>query len=173
MKVVAKVKPIKANISPYGQWHFANDYLYTADLYRKNPPHKGYSPVPYESYCIALELGLKAFLRAREMPVTEIEKVGHNFTKLLATAKDLDLEKYALLTEPQKKLIIQAGELFRGGKKIQRNNGHKNLSYSYVDIAHIAFNLGAKGALPLPDLGELHSVTEYLIQNLREICLKS
>ena len=172
----AKVEPIKIFLTPLQQWHFANDYLYTADLFRQNLPHPGYSPVPYELYCFAIELSLKAFLLAKGADRKIVKDHRHNFEKLLSHADRLSLSDYINLEIKEKSIILQAGELYRAGTKaraIYHSNGSekRRVNYSYASIEHFTYNMGNPSYLNLPVLEELSLITKSLVTNIKKPCL--
>jgi hypothetical protein len=64
--IVIKVEPLKIKITPYGFYKYATDYFFATDKWTTAVKDAGYSPVPYFLYCRTIELGLKAFLLAKD-----------------------------------------------------------------------------------------------------------
>ena len=66
-------------------------------------------------YCRAIELVLKAFLRAKGVPTQDlIKKIGHDLKKALNKAEKLGLDEYAKLTTDQRDAIDFVNPYYRG-----------------------------------------------------------
>lgn len=79
--------------TPLGFYNFAASYRAAADKLRvcKLRATHPYSPIMF-LYYHAIELYLKAFLRAEGFKVGDLEKIGHKFDKLQETCADKGLK---------------------------------------------------------------------------------
>lgn len=82
-----------ARTSAIGLFNYAHSYAASAVALEKAPPndttHPG-APVDFLAFH-AIELYLKAFLRAKGLTVAEVKKIGHGLTKLRDRARELGL----------------------------------------------------------------------------------
>lgn len=82
-----------ARTSAIGLFNYAHSYAASAVALAKTPPNDTTHPeAPVDFLAFhAIELYLKAFLRAKGLTVAEVKKIGHGLTKLRDRARDLGL----------------------------------------------------------------------------------
>jgi len=86
-----QLEPGVVNLTPMGFHKFAEDFLAAATVVS---PATGYTPVPYYCTCRALELGLKAFLLCKQVPIDTLKsrQYGHDLVALLDLARAHEIE---------------------------------------------------------------------------------
>jgi hypothetical protein len=75
-----------------GLFNYGDAYLASAHSLRASKPNVVFADAPVRFLLYqAAELHLKAFLRCAGLDVNDLEKKGHQFTKLIAAARDFQL----------------------------------------------------------------------------------
>lgn len=111
--VLAKVKPIKIRVSPYGFYLYANDFFSAATLWKDL---KRFSPVPYYLYCRSIELALKSFILCHDKNITteklkDKKKYGHDLIKCLNQAEKVFGKR--LLEDKERENVEKANKYYK------------------------------------------------------------
>jgi len=144
-------KPVVLRLSPLGFHRYAVEFLDVAKSVEKKPE---FSPVPYFLYCHALELVLKAFLLAKNIPLMRT----HNLRPLLNGAKQQGLETLVKITPEQEAEIDKANAYYKPPQK----------GFEYFRVTR-----AATGYPDLPDIRILEELTSTLICELESLCLNA
>jgi hypothetical protein len=89
--VIARLTPATCLISPLALNHYAKDFLRAGSSVEELPSGK-FSPVQLYLFAHAIELALKALLRASGLSLKVLaKKYGHNLALLLSEAERRDL----------------------------------------------------------------------------------
>lgn len=150
LRAHGKIK--KSYVNSAGFILYAKDFLDAANGYKPSHP----SPVPYFLYCVSIELGLKAFLLRKDVPIEKLldkKAYGHNLENILNEARKLSLSKFATITAGQEKEIIKANKYYYDKK----NTG----GFEYFDISFMRAN-----EQTLPDLSTLEKIANELVNKL-------
>lgn len=114
---VAPGVDIIVNINPAGTLHFAKDCLHAYELLMLNPPHSGYSPIPYFLLSQAAELALKAFISAkldqrREERERLARHIGHNLCRALNAARKRGLNEIIEITREDSAALMEVNKIY-------------------------------------------------------------
>ena len=145
---------VEVKITPIGLHRFAQEYLSIVKIPEKETP---FSPVPYFLVCRSIELSLKAFLRVKEIPMSNLKKkgiYGHDLETLLNGAKDLGIDNCVPIIENIEKEIRKANEYY------------KKKEFEYYEALR-----GFKGYPDLPDLLILKGFADELVIRLEVPCM--
>ena len=144
--------------SAFGLWRFSRDYL-NAAIAVKQPAQSVQDKLKQEvsipAYFLvghAIELALKAFLRAKGMLVEELRSMqyGHNLDALARESRRRKLGAVVKLTRTEFNAVLLL-----------------NLSYKPKELEYIV-----TGARRLPDYADLVTIAQKLIQGLEGYCYK-
>jgi hypothetical protein len=145
---------VEVKITPIGLHRFAQEYLSIVKIPEKETP---FSPVPYFLVCRSIELSLKAYLRVKDISMSNLRKkgaYGHDLEKLLNGAKDLGIDKCVPITKKIEKEIRKANEYY--DKK----------EFEYYEALR-----GFKGYTDLPDLLIIKGFADELVIRLEVPCM--
>jgi HEPN domain-containing protein len=146
-----EIQPGELLITPAGLHYYAKEFLRAAEEYKIE---SGYSPVGYYLCSHALELVLKAFLRAKNIPTRDlIDTFRHNLEKILAKARNMGIETLVSITPKQELEILKA-----------------NKYYSKKGFEYFKIGDAITGYSKLPDLKTLKETTGLLIEKLYSLC---
>jgi hypothetical protein len=145
------VKAAHINLSPIGFLRYADHFYQAGESFECEDK---FSPVHYYLYCHSIELALKAFLLAKEIPIEILKKkIGHNLSKALKKARNLGIDKLILLTNEQEKQIINADKYYAS----------KGFEYFKVYNA-------VRGYSDLPNLEILRQICAEITKKLHDFC---
>jgi hypothetical protein len=140
-------------LTPIGFHRFASDFLQAGVT---PSPGDGYSPVPYYCTCRALELGLKSFLLARDVPVQLLKnKYGHNLNALLLAAQTHGIHEFWQPSADDMRQIEIA------------NAQYSSKGFEYFEVIR-----AVTGYRDLPDLAQLRRITEALLTSTKQLVLE-
>jgi hypothetical protein len=133
-----------------GYLRFAKEYKAAAETLVDNP--QGLFFVTYYLFCHALELLIKAYLKAVGFGEDDLKtKYRHNLEKLLQEAQNNGLDKYVSLSGSEVEVISQI------------NAYYKNKELEYLILGFKFF----------PPLNELKSVLDRLCNIIEPLCKKN
>jgi hypothetical protein len=132
--------------TPIGLWHFAKSYLDAAKHLAENTG-LGFDAPIYFLYCHAIELTLKAYLRAQGARLDELKSFGHALPLLLERALAQGLDQGA--SAENEAAILELVDVY--------NQGHE---FRYI----------VTGSKVLPTLNALHEVAARLLSAGRDAC---
>jgi len=136
-------------LSPHGTMLRAREFLEAAEFLRLRSDR--FSPVGGFLACRAVELSLKAFLRAREPEVALLHT--HDLTRLLIEATTRGFDRLVSLSAPERSLLISVS------KDYSRHRwAYYDISWSFVDGV-------------MPDPIALGTVTRRIVEALEAVCL--
>jgi hypothetical protein len=133
--------------SALGLLTFGDEYATAAAMLRQRDRHYVNAPLFY-LYAHALELHLKAFLRARNFTLAQLKTLGHDLSALLTEARQRGLASHVLLTPEQVAAITAVNVYYH----------EKELEYIVTGIKHF----------PPPDL--LAAAAGALYSGLESVC---
>lgn len=138
---------------PLAFYAFAQRYLEAADALP--PPLERFFPVPHHLYRHAIELALKAYLRAKHVPGDEIKRrIRHNVVEAMNRARKLGLDSVYTITPPQRAAIRQA--------------------YDYEEkLRHCDIVTAMTGYKGLPEIDVLADLARGLVPALKETVFKA
>jgi len=149
--VFIKAAPFEAKISPLGFHLTAVDFLFAARSFKKKAE---FSMVPYFLYCRSIELALKGFLLAKDLPKIDMKKkLRHDLEKVLNKAKEMNLDEFVTLQPKQEQEVRKA-----------------NAYYSSKDFEYFQVMKAIKKYPDLPSLSILEEIASLLINKLQSIC---
>jgi hypothetical protein len=156
LSVVIQPEGFVFKMTPIGYHRFAQEYLSIVKIPEKETP---FSPVPYFLVCRSIELSLKAFLRVKDIPMSNLKKkgiYGHDLETLLNGAKDSGIDKCVPITKNIEKEIRKANEYYY--KK----------EFEYYEALRVF-----KGYPDLPDLLILKGFADELVIRLEVPCTEA
>ncbi len=110
---VLKAETGYVNISPYGFWYYANDYLDAGINWINHQSENRYSPVPYFLFCRAIELGLKSYLILQGIEIDFIKKkLRHDLIKILKKAQENSLSEIKTISNEEFNEIEKANSFY-------------------------------------------------------------
>ncbi len=133
-----------------GLWTYASDFASAATIVAMKAGNRISVPAYYLD-CHAIELVLKAFLRAQGCTLDNLKSIGHNLDKLLASATQQGLPSLVALEPAQIEAIAMINPYYR----------HKELEY--IESGYKTF----------PALDVLHSCAVTLLAATKSLCLES
>ena len=110
-----------------GLWTDSKQMLSAAKLVLANPGMSTSSPV-YYLICHGIEVGLKAFLRAKGLTLSELRNIGHNLDHALGTAITLGFEDLCPLSAQDKIIIGHVNNYYKAKHFEYRVTGYVTLS---------------------------------------------
>lgn len=154
-KYVLKAESMKITITPFGFRKYANDYFVAGEIWLEKQDKEEettYSPVPYFSYCRAIELGLKAYLLAKGKSIKWIKtELRHDLKKALKHAKQNSLEDL-VNTSNKEELEIEIA----------------NIYYDEKGFEYFFFENHVTGLKDLPNLEIIRKYSEKLIRDIND-----
>jgi hypothetical protein len=138
------------NMTPFGFHKYANDYFIAADLWVKNISKSDYSPVSYFLFCRSIELGLKAFLLAKNVDIKLVVKNSHNLVESLKMAMTHKLSNHVPTSKLDEDNITLANDIY----------SDKGFEYFFV-INHL------QGFDKFPDINLLKDFADKLLKNIK------
>lgn len=155
--IVLKASTLSLRITPLGFHRYANEYLKAAKDFQKT---KEFSPVPYFLFSISIELALKAFLLAKDVPIASLKRqIGHNLEKALDKAVELGLRDIVLISRHYEEELKKANCYYptKAGR-----------GFEYFQVGNAVL-----GYPNLPRLDLLSEFASILVSKLEHICFKS
>lgn len=150
-----QAEPAVFNTGPLGFHRYAGNYLDAARLIEIGD---SYSPVPYYLYCRSLELGLKAYLLASEIPEKELRRrVGHDLKKALREACKLGLANHVEFSREQILNFLIA------------NKHYKGKGFEYYQLKTLLDRL--RGEHKLPNLDVFDEALQILLDGIKDVCI--
>jgi hypothetical protein len=138
-----------ARSTPAGFWRFSANYLLAARATRARLDLDGALLFPtLHLYGLSIELGLKAFLLKRGNSLSDIRKLSHHLSKVLALARRRKLSNVVSLT----RFDLAAIRVL-------------DISYSSNELRYIVI-----GATKVPTVNHLAGVAERLTVELEPFC---
>lgn len=153
--VTVYAKTLRVNLSPMAYHRWAEEYLAAAESI---PDRDGFSPVPYYLHGLAAELGLKAFLLAKNHDRRTLAKrrLGHDLDALLQLAEQAGLSRYTPVTLEARSQV----SLLRG-------------YYKARDLEYFPLAKALRGFPELPNLVELSQFTSRLLTDIKAECVNA
>jgi hypothetical protein len=154
---VARPEPVTCLLSPLALNHYAKDFL-RAGSSLEELPNGTFSPVQHYLFAHAIELALKAFLRASglSMKLLGTKEYGHNLARLLSEAESRDLLA-AVSLKPEHRAEIRRADGYYSEKL-----------FEYPNLGEML-----KGYPQKPDPALLRNAAEVLAGELEAVCLEA
>ena len=153
--VIARPEPVTCLISPLALNHYAKDFLRAGSSLEELPSGE-FSPVQLYLFAHAIELALKAFLRASGLSMKLLKEYGHNLARLLSEAESRDLLA-AVSLKPEHRAEIRLAVGYYSDKL-----------FEYPNLGEML-----KGYPEKPDPTLLHNAAEVLVGELEAVCLEA
>jgi hypothetical protein len=151
--VIARPESATCLISPFALNHYAKDFL-RAGSYLEELPNGEFSPVQLYLFAHAIELALKAFLRASGLSLKVLANTyGHKLALLLNEAESRDLLAAVSLKLEERAEIRRADQYY--SEKL----------FEYPNLVEML-----KGFPEKPDPALLRTAAEVLVRDLEAVC---
>ena len=154
---IIRPQTLVINISPLGFHRYALQFF---DAAKSIILTESFSPVPYYLYCHSLELALKAYLLAKNIPIKDLKTtpLGHDLMNLLRTASDLGLDEIVPVSEIHRDEVRKANDYYDVRQK----------GFEYFRVTRLISQYQS-----LPNLGILEEFTFTVINEIEEMCLNA
>ena len=137
-------------ISPIGTMRRAREFFDASEFLRQQSDH--FSPVGGFLACRAVELSLKAFLRARGVEWSDVRAFGHDIARLLVETHIYGIDHFLILSPEDRDLLCSI------------SNDYSGQRWAYFDIQW-AFVSGVA-----PDPAALGALAGRIVASLESVC---